>query len=246
MNKLTEQQIGTYKAVYIEHIFKYALELAGVDTEMAALLFTEALELGTTDNDIAAQFLYATGAAEALEFDIWSNKIELLDKEFGLDSKNILDIGGGPFPVLASKIAELHPSSHVTVLDPNIVPEWYQSQNFEAIRKRMIANKKDGDYTDLNDYDLIYGVHPCEGTIPLIRCASHYKKDYAVWLCDCIHPEGKAKTRDEWAKYVIKLAKGLAPKTHQIEVLSHMIGEVESPVIVCKPKARILVPGKKF
>ena len=246
MSTLTNSQIDEFYNSFLELHCENAIELCNVNMEMASLLFMEALNEGTTVNDIAAQFLYATGAAQTLGFDIWTNKIELLDEKFGLDGKNILGVAEDPFPVLASLIAQRFSKSHIEALGPNIVSDWYQNPNFRTTSRRIVADKKDDIYTNLDKFDLIYGVHPCEGTVPLIRCASYHKKDYAIWLCDCIHSNGKSKTYKDWTNYVINLAKGLAPNTKCIEVLSHMIGDVEAPIIISKPKTKALVPGKTF
>lgn len=245
MITLTDSQIGEFCSSFFELYLKNAFELCDVNMEMASVLFMQALNEGTTSSDIAAQFLYATGAAEALDFDIWSNKIEFLDNQFGLDDKRILGVAEDPFPVLASLIAQKFSDSQVDAMGPNIVSDWFCAENFNAIRNRCYFNKPKN-CTDMSNYDLVYGVHPCEGTIPLIQCASHLKKAYVIWLCDCIHSWGDAKTYEASVKYAINLAKKLVPKNHHIEISSHMIDDVEAPVISCKPKAKVLVPGKTF
>ena len=98
------------------------------------------------------------------------NNLDLMVKEYWGFAEDL-------FPVLASLIAQKFSGSQVEVWGPNIVSDWFQAENFNAIRNRCYFNK---------------------------------------------------------------------PKNHHIEILSHMIDNVEALVISCKNKAKILVPGKTF
>ena len=101
-----------------------------------------------------------------------------IKKNFDIENKNILEVGGGTLPRLAKRIINLTDKGTITVYDPRISK--YEKDTDRLILKRENFNKK----IDVRDKDLIIGLMPCKGAEPLIESAVENNKDFIVGLCE--------------------------------------------------------------
>ena len=104
--------------------------------------------------------------------------MNLLEKEFGLEGKNIVEVGGGILPRLARRINMKQKNGTITVYDPRLGMR--EQGNERLILKREKFNQN----TPVQDADLIIGLMPCEGAVDLIESAAKNNKDFMIWLCE--------------------------------------------------------------
>lgn len=140
--------------------------------------------------------------------DPYKRYVEMMEEQGFLSSddksKNIAEVGCGfvaPSPIsimIASKGFEL-PDNY----DPNIVVCTDESKCY----------KRNFDDDDVEKYDILYGIAPCEATKMLVEDAYKNKKDLFLAMCGCTHfpiemfyfnPYGI--TFDMWFDYIVKTA----------------------------------------
>ena len=105
----------------------------------------------------------------------------LIEKYFDLRS-NILEIGGGFYPSLASHIADRQlklKSGTITVYDKNLVTT--SLKNIKLIKRDFTLED------DVSNFDLLVGIMPCQATSLIIKKANEYKKEFFLALCGCTH-----------------------------------------------------------
>ncbi len=136
------------------------------------------------DSDIAPDILmqlYAKFKVLPKEKDIYYRFTDWIDKQYHID-KNILEIGGGYYPMLAKNISERQvklQKGTITVYDPLLVTT--KLENIKLYKTPFI-NK-----TDISSYDLLVGISPCEATRTMIQSAIEYRKEFFIALCGCTH-----------------------------------------------------------
>lgn len=130
--------------------------------------------------------------------------MKLMEEEFGIDGKNIVEVGGGIFPRLGKRIHLKQKTGSITVYDPRIGKDIEGEDHF--ILKREQFSRK----TPLQDTDLLVGLMPCKGAEPLIDQAIDHDIDFLVWLCEG-GPHGDYfdyfETDEEWLGSTIYCAK---------------------------------------
>ena len=108
-----------------------------------------------------------------------------LEKYFTLDH-NIIDVGGGVYPALATYIKEKQvklKTGTITVFDQNLV---VNKLNGIILKKEAFTEK-----TKIKSCDLIIGTYTCEATIPIIRNARKNHIPFSIALCGCTHFESQ-------------------------------------------------------
>ena len=101
-----------------------------------------------------------------------------LEKQFGIEGKRILEVGGGILPRLGKRIELAQTKGTITIYDPRVGKDIPSSERL--ILKREKFTRK----TPVEDADLIIGLMPCEGAEPLIEQATSHKKDFMLWFCE--------------------------------------------------------------
>ena len=64
------------------------------------------------------------------DFNIYLAFMELIEKNFGVDGKNICEVGGGVFPMLAERIHLQQKTGSITVFDPRLSPSVQGNDRF--------------------------------------------------------------------------------------------------------------------
>lgn len=139
--------------------------------------------------------------------------IKYLIKKYGsLKNFNILDVGAGRICALSKVISEK--GGKVTAMDLNI------RLNNESLRKLKITPvkklfrcdeySKNGVGTNIDNFDLIIGLEPCDATEHIIRQSLKYDKPFDVNLCVAPHKSLNGKTfrsYKEWYNYLTNISK---------------------------------------
>ena len=135
----------------------------------------------------------------------------LINKYDSLKDCNVLDVGAGRICALSKAISKN--GAHVTAMDTNI-----RISNESLLNENITAKKtlfkcddyaKNGQGTNINDYNLIVGLEPCDATEHIIRQSLKYEKPFDVYLCAAPHRalNGKTfRTYMEWYEYLEKIS----------------------------------------
>ena len=110
-------------------------------------------------------------------YNIYIDFLKLIEEIYGIEDKNILEVGGGCLPRLASRINLEQTKGTITVYDPRLSLE-YSNEKLALKRQNVTID------TDVKGIDLIIGLMPCKGAEALIRLATKNNKDFIVWLCE--------------------------------------------------------------
>lgn len=133
---------------------------------------------------------------------------DYLKKKYPLESyKKVLDVGAGRMCHLSSNLAKV--GYEVYAMDPNIRITDNEAKNLKIkqITKLKFAcdefNKGKG--TNVDKYDLLIGLEPCDATEHIIRQGLKHNKPFEVLLCyaahDAINGTKFAKVED-WYSYL--------------------------------------------
>ena len=129
--------------------------------------------------------------------------LDLIDKQFGINGKNILEVGGGAIPSLAKKIHLKQSKGTITVYDPRIGKDIHGEERFVLRRDKFTRD------TDIEDTNLIIGLMPCQAAEVLITQATKNDIDFMLWLCEG-GPHGDYydfyESDDEWLGSMLYLA----------------------------------------
>ena len=151
--------------------------------------------------------------------------IKYLIKKHGiLKNFNILDVGAGRICSLSKVIAEQ--GCKVTAMDLNIrlSNETLRKLKITAVKKlfRCDEYSKNGVGTNIDNFDLIIGLEPCDATEHIIRQSLKYDKPFDVNLCAAPHRSlnGKTfRTYEEWYNYLKNISK-------EVSIIEHDCGFV--------------------
>lgn len=123
--------------------------------------------------------------------------------------KNILDVGAGRMCHLSSRLGRAGYTT--TAIDPKI-----RLTNNEASQLKIHSTIKDNFYCDeytpstkssfdIQIYDLLVGLEPCDATEHIIRQSLKYNKPFEVILCYTVHKtlnNTKCKNIESWYNYL--------------------------------------------
>jgi len=130
--------------------------------------------------------------------------IELIKQVFGLDNKNIVEVGGGIIPRLAERIKLQQKNGTITVYDPRLAKDIDDTEGMKLKREQFSSA------TDIPDANLLIGLMPCEGATPLIMQATKKQIDFILWLCEG-GPHGEPfdfyESDEEWIASTIHTAR---------------------------------------
>lgn len=125
----------------------------------------------------------------------------LLAKYKTLNNVKVLDVGAGRICSLSKLIAEQ--GGKVTAMDTNIRLNSgeIKRHNIEAIKKffRCDEFSKNGEGTNIQNFDLLVGLEPCGATEHIIRQALKHDKPFDISLCAAPH---KALNGETFKSYI--------------------------------------------
>lgn len=103
--------------------------------------------------------------------------LKLLDDQFDVKNKNIIEIGGGKIPCLAKRISSIQNMGCITVYDPNLIEDGIYDNLI--LRKRRFTS-----ITNVSNADILVGLLPCGSSSIIVSSAVRYNKDFMIALCD--------------------------------------------------------------
>lgn len=155
-----------------------------------------------TKLDFITQVYAETGYIED-KYNPYKGFLTLLLDKHGVDC-NILEVGGGYFPVMSKYIDEIQQQGKIgsiTVYDPKLVTT--SLGKIKLIKERVLPS------INLTGYDLILGILPCEATELTIRLANSNQKPFFIALCHCNHINGHNwfDPINKWHQYIQEVAR---------------------------------------
>lgn len=103
--------------------------------------------------------------------------LKLLDDQFDVKNKNIIEIGGGKIPCLAKRISSIQNMGCITAYDPNLIEDGIYDNLI--LRKRRFTS-----ITNVSNADILVGLLPCGSSSIIVSAAARYNKDFMIALCD--------------------------------------------------------------
>lgn len=96
---------------------------------------------------------------------------------FSIESKKILEVGGGPTPQLGKLLAK--EANEVTVMDTNISIKNNKLNNLYLYHNYFLP------FTDISKYDLVVAYMACGTAESIITNCAKNNKDFFIGLCPC-------------------------------------------------------------
>lgn len=148
---------------------------------------------------------------------IYKRFMTVLNNEHNLGC-NILEIGGGFFPIMAKYIDETQQKigkGSITVYDPRLVTK--KLGNIKLIKENFTY------FDSMRKYDLIVGIMPCDATELIIKKATDEKKAFFVALCGCTHFSHwhnpfRMPTSEDWCEYICSKAKDMLDEKSELSI----------------------------
>lgn len=116
-------------------------------------------------------------------------------KKYNLLNGNCCEVAAGEYPRLSEiiypTVEEKH--SNLTIYEPTLT--------IKKLGNAKLVKEKFTFETDISGYDTLFGMFPCEATIPLIEKSITADKNLLVAFCDCDHSTEKYpfKSGKTWA-----------------------------------------------
>ena len=147
--------------------------------------------------------------------------------------RKILDVGAGRMCKLSNVLSRY--GYKMYAIDPNIrlLPKEAGKMKLASISKnRFLCDEfaSDGKGTNVQNYDLIVGLEPCDATEHIIRQALKYDKPFEVLLCAAAHDalDGKKfKTYQEWYDYLKGISQEVKIVKKDNSYIASNVGEKE-------------------
>ncbi len=106
----------------------------------------------------------------------------MVGERYGWDS-NILEIGGGFFPMFSKYVDESQRESGskgtITTYDPDLI--------VDSLGNIKLHKENFTEEMSIESYDLLVGIMPCEATRMIIRKATQEHKEFFLAMCGCVH-----------------------------------------------------------
>ncbi len=210
---LDSKQKFIFQANFNEYLKKYGSfykpkELEYIKEQFLGYYFEHDLFV-----DIMSQVYQEIGVFEVITDNIYSKFIDVLCGKFDIN-QNILDVGCGYMPAFARLVAKKQEQGSVTAIDKNIITTDFD--DIKAIKGSF------NESFDISNYDLIYGLQPCEATPDMIKLANKYDKDLCILVCGCTHfntlpiwPINEYMMYQRWLEYLEQIMKNSLPKNRE-------------------------------
>lgn len=162
---------------------------------------------------------------------------KMVGEKYGFD-KNILEVGCGYLPMFAKYYNNLqirnNKSSKITVYDPDIAVN--KAKNIKLCKTKFTLE------SNVDDYDLLVGILPCEATKTIINKAIDSDKEFFIAMCGCTHFPmydmpwfyNPSYLYPMWVEEVVALAK--EQEDDGFEVIQETVDNFPYPIISSKIK----------
>lgn len=166
-------------------------------------------------------------------FNYYSNIFENIKQSHNdILDKNILDVGCGHYPafveMVAREIHEKEKNGRIDGIDPKLIITSINNLKNTTLFKDQFTNN-----TNIDNYDLLTGIMPCEATEELIRKACTEEKELVLIPCGCHHPIfGKViNNSNNYVKFLNKMLKKYKSNAFSNELNYFMINGDEVPIL---------------
>lgn len=198
----------------VELLKKYFEENPGVFNKVEqTYLLAHALSSKASYNDELVRELYDELGLMPEKDNIYNSFIELLEDNFDLDGKNIIEVGGGHLPRLSKRLLSSNENIGVIrVYDPKLSRYEKNTSRLKLYHHEFTEN-----CSHIEGTDLFIGLMPCNGTYSLVKSAVDNGKDFMVALCeggdngDIYDYEDR---QESWLESILTLAK----KSGEVEI----------------------------
>ena len=145
--------------------------------------------------------------------------VSYLNQKYGMIKfSKILDVGAGRMCKLSESLAKM--GNILYAIDPKIRLSETEAKKLgiRSIKKQnFICDEfaKNGKGTNIQNYDYIFGLEPCDATEHIIRQGLKYDKPFDVLLCGAPHKALDGKTFSnyhEWYEYLNSISKDVEVK----------------------------------
>lgn len=128
----------------------------------------------------------------------------ITQKYKNLKFRKILDVGAGRMCKLSSVLSKC--GYKMYAIDPNIrlTPQEATKQKISSVSKRQFLCDDfapNGKGTNIQNYDLIVGLEPCDATEHIIRQALKYNKPFEILLCAAQHSALDGTTFNDYKEW---------------------------------------------
>lgn len=114
-----------------------------------------------------------------------------------LYNKSILDIGCGQYPafveMIAKEMRDKKSKALIDGVDPRLI-----IKTLEEFENTKLSNTAFTTRTNVDNYDILMGVLPCEATEAIITKACNEEKEMLLVPCTCLHPINGKHFRDSF------------------------------------------------
>ena len=162
--KLLEQFMTEYKSHFTEEERKFILSSPTKSSKI--FLY-----------DVVRQVFDELGFIDEQD-NVYSGFINIIEKEFGLE-KNIVEVGGGVVPSLATKIALKQKKGTITVYDPRLIETLHQDIPNLVLKKELFTKE-----TKDEKANLYIAFMPCEATQQIIETVGLNQQDFIIAACE--------------------------------------------------------------
>lgn len=135
---------------------------------------------------------------------------ELINEQFDIKNKHIVEIGGGVIPRLGKRLALMQERGTVTVYDPFLYLNNAHYSNLRLIKRKFYP------ISNVDNADLLIGLLPCGSSSSIIKSALKHDKDFMIALCDSCNAleyfDGYEEDMDWPYNFIIQAAKAVEDK----------------------------------
>lgn len=188
--------------------------------------------------DILLQIYSEIGVYKG-ENDIYNAHLNNIKKHFDI-SGNILEVAGGMFPAFGNLLAKEQlklNSGTVTVMDPELIINSPRYSNMKLVKSKFES------ISNLDNFDLVVGIYPCEATENIIIKSCESRKNFYLAMCGCVHfslYNGMVYgyTKKAYQKYIIDLTNKFLEKydngTLEFDTIDSKFGRESYPILYNK------------
>lgn len=190
-----------------ELLKKYFEEYPGVFNKAEQrYLLAQAWNSKTYYNDELVREIYDELGLIPEENNIYNSFIDLLEDNFDLDGKNIIEVGGGHIPRLSKRLLSSNENIGVIrVYDPKLSRYEKNTSRLKLYHHEFTEN-----CSHIEGTDLLIGLMPCSGTYALVKSAVDNEKEFMVALCEGGYNDDIYDYEDKkelWLNSILTLAK---------------------------------------
>lgn len=200
---LMEERIKYYEML-MDYLDKYGDQYPNVALEEFNTNFLNPCVKLRDSSDVLNQIYELFGIFEHNKDNAYDIFINHMTKRMDINRK-LLDVGCGCYPSLASRIAKIQKYGSVTAIDPRVVTT--DVQGITVIKDKFTLESQ------FTEFDMLYGMYPCDATVSMIKFANIYDIDLCILACNCCDtPLGKMNNMKMWLKYIESVIKESIPR----------------------------------